>query len=162
MGLSLSPRRAQKVSGSPATNALQNPLTCQTHPMHQPPSIGKLQPPCRECPSQPLHPPGDASASQGLQSGRAAALARGAGPLGATHHALITVLQGAHHGCFVPLLLLLFPGGLLPLSELLFVQGELDGVGSRFGPEVVHASLQPLQSERVEELGVKLEIQTPN
>lgn len=74
------------------------------------------------------------------------------GDLGAAHQALVAVLQGAHHGCLVALLLVAlllvllrgwWDGG-LGLLQLLLVEGELDGVGGRLGPQVVHARLQTL------------------
>lgn len=70
------------------------------------------------------------------------------GGLGSAHQTLVSVLQGAHHGCLVAL----FGGsvasvgdGRLALLQLLLVEGELDGVGSRLSSQVVHARLQALQ-----------------
>lgn len=64
---------------------------------------------------------------------------------GPTHKALLSVLQRAHHGCCVPLLLLFLLQRLLPVLQLFFVQSELDGIGCRPRPQIVHAGLQSLQ-----------------
>lgn len=69
--------------------------------------------------------------------------------LRAAHQALVLVLQRAHHGRRVALFDLLLRGhGRLCLLQLLLVQGELDGVGGRLGPQIVHPSLQTLRWEK--------------
>lgn len=70
------------------------------------------------------------------------------GRLRATHQAVVAVLQGTHHSGSVELLERLQVLSRLRLLQLLLVQGELDGVGCRLGPQVVHARLQTLRSGR--------------
>ena len=68
--------------------------------------------------------------------------------LGSTHEAIVFVLQRTDHGRRVSLFdLLLRDFGRLSLVELLLVQGELDGVGGRLRPQVVHPRLQTLWTE---------------
>lgn len=81
--------------------------------------------------------------------GRRSEASAGQKRLRAAHQALVLVLQRAHHGRRVELFDLLLRGrGLLCLLQLLLVQGELDGVGGRLGPQVVHPSLQTLRWEK--------------
>lgn len=65
------------------------------------------------------------------------------------HEALVSVLQRTHHSRHVALFNLLLGGldRLLRLLQLLLVEGELDGVGGRLRPQVVHPSLQTLRRE---------------
>lgn len=50
---------------------------------------------------------------------------------GPTHQALLSVLQRAHHGCCVPLLLFFLLQCLLPVLQLFLVQSELDWISCR-------------------------------
>lgn len=120
---------------------------CSPYPCAPSLRMGKLHyPPPSPSPLHPhVIPDAPIPAAPARWNGSAGAVGD---PLGATHQALLPVLQGAHHGCLVPLLLLLLPGRLLPLPQLLLVEGELDGVGSRLCPEIVHPSLQALGTQR--------------
>lgn len=84
---------------------------------------------------------------EALSQGRRSRASAGRKRLRAAHQALVLVLQRAHHGRRVALFDLLLRGRLC-LLQLLLVQGELDGVGGRLGPQIVHPSLQTLRWEK--------------